>query len=395
MGEGPTAHPHQPPDSGAQGPGARPKALSCRHPHLGWFSVGVRRLEEARATGLACRGAHSHLLTRSSLHPSVVSCSLLPLVGRVCIGSVVVFCCVRGYDLRWVWRTMVLPARWAPFPFRPVHAWLVWCWPACVWSVYGQVAAAAAVLLARGRLGRLIIGMVCVGSIALLPVVVPPHVVYAAGMSVSVLVNGVVVCPSVMLCSLLQLVGRVCIGSVVAFCCVRGYDRRWGWRTTVLPTSWAPFPFRPVHAWLVRRWPACVWSVYGQVVAAAVVSLVRGCRGRLMVGWVCVWGLLRCCWWSYHRILPVWLARLCLRRFVVSWFVQVSRSVVWECSWAASAAVESQCSSVLVAMVVGGRGSLRCHWLVRRRSRTGPCTPCQVGAGRCARGLFTVTLRPP
>ena len=54
----------------------------------------------------------------------------------------------------------------------------------------------------------------------------------------------------------------------------------------MLQTGWEPFPFRPVHAWLVRHWPACVWSFYGQVVAAAVVWLVRGCRGRLMVGWV-------------------------------------------------------------------------------------------------------------
>ena len=54
-------------------------------------------------------------------------------------------------------------------------------------------------LLVRGRLGRLMVGLVCVGSIALLPVVVLPHVVYAAGMSVSVLVSGVVVCPSVVL----------------------------------------------------------------------------------------------------------------------------------------------------------------------------------------------------
>ena len=115
------------------------------------------------------------------------------------------------------------------------------------------------------------VGLVCVGSIALLPVVFARHVVYAAGMSVSALVSGVVVCPSVVLCSLLPLVGRVCIGSVLVCCCVRGYDRRWAWRTTVLPTRWAPFPF-------------CVWSVYGQVVAAAVVWLVRGCRGRLMVG---------------------------------------------------------------------------------------------------------------
>ena len=165
-----------------------------------------------------------------------------------------------------------------------MHAWLVWCWPACVWSVSGQVAAAAAVLLVRGRLGRLVAGLVCVGSIALLPVVVPPHVVYAAGMPVSALVSGVVVCPSVVWCSLLPFIGRVCIGSVLVCCCVRGYDRRWAWRTTVLPTRWAPFPFRPVQAWLVRRWPACVWSVYGQVVAAAVVWLVRGCRGRFMVG---------------------------------------------------------------------------------------------------------------
>ena len=111
--------------------------------------------------------------------------------------------CVRGHGRRRARRTTVSPTLWTPFPFRPVHAWLVWCWPACVWSVYGQVAAAAAVLLVRGRLGRLMVGLVCVGSIALLPVVVPPHVVYAAGMSVSVLVSGVVVCPSVVLCSLL------------------------------------------------------------------------------------------------------------------------------------------------------------------------------------------------
>ena len=129
---------------------------------------------------------------------------------------------VRGHGRRRALRTTVSATLWTPFPFRPVHAWLVWCWPACVWSVYGQVAAAPAVLLVGGRLGRLMVGLVCVGSIALLPVVVPPHVVYAAGMSVSVLVSGVVVCPSVVLCSLLPLVGRICIGSVVVFRCVRG-----------------------------------------------------------------------------------------------------------------------------------------------------------------------------
>ena len=70
---------------------------------------------------------------------------------------------VRGHGRRRARRTTVSPTLWTPFPFRRVHAWLVWCWPACVWSVYGQVAAAAAVLLVRGRLGRLMVGLVCVG----------------------------------------------------------------------------------------------------------------------------------------------------------------------------------------------------------------------------------------
>ena len=109
---------------------------------------------------------------------------------------------VHGHGRRRARRTTVSPTLWTPFPFRPVHASLVWCWPACVWSVYGQVAAVAAVLLVRGRLGRLMVGLVCVGSSALLPVVVPPNVVYAAGMSLSVPVSGVAVCPSVVLCSL-------------------------------------------------------------------------------------------------------------------------------------------------------------------------------------------------
>ena len=59
-----------------------------------------------------------------------------------------------------------------------------------------------------------------------------------------------------------------------------------GRHATLPPSRWTPFPFRPVHAWLVWCWPACVWSVYGHVAAAAAVWLVRGCRGCLMVGWV-------------------------------------------------------------------------------------------------------------
>ena len=58
-------------------------------------------------------------------------------------------------------------ARWTPFPFRPMHAWPVWCWPACVWSVYGHVVAPAVVLLVRGRGSRLMVGLCGVGSWAL------------------------------------------------------------------------------------------------------------------------------------------------------------------------------------------------------------------------------------
>ena len=97
------------------------------------------------------------------------------LVGRLRDGRVTVFCFVCGYGRRRVWRTTVLPTRWTPFLLQPVHAWLVRCWPACVWSVYGQVAAAAGVWLVRGCLGRLMVGLVCVGSVALLLVVASPN----------------------------------------------------------------------------------------------------------------------------------------------------------------------------------------------------------------------------
>ena len=107
------------------------------------------------------------------------------------------FCFVRGYGRRRAWRTTVSPTRWTPFPLRPVHAWLVRFWPACVRSVYGQVATAGAVWLVRGCLGRLMVGLVCVRSVALLSVVASPNVLCVAGTFVSVLVSCVLVCPSV------------------------------------------------------------------------------------------------------------------------------------------------------------------------------------------------------
>ena len=137
----------------------------------------------------------------------------------------------------------------------------------------------------RGCLGRLMVGLVCVGFVALLPVVISPNVVCADGTSVSALVSSVLVGPSAAQCGLSTLVGRVRNGRVAVFCCVPGHRRQRAWCTTVLPSRRTPFPFRPVHAWLVWCWPACVWSVYGHVAAAAAMWLVPGCRGRLMVRW--------------------------------------------------------------------------------------------------------------
>ena len=172
MGEGPIAHPHQPPDSGAQGPGARPNALSCRHPHLGWFSVGVRRLEEAPATGLACRGEHSRLLIWSGLRsrggPGVRSRSLW-LVGRLCNGRISALWCVRSYGRRRAWRIILSPTHGTTLPFRPLHAWLVWCWPACVRSVHCRVVLAAAVRLVPGCVSRLMVGLCAAASSAVQP----------------------------------------------------------------------------------------------------------------------------------------------------------------------------------------------------------------------------------
>ena len=75
------------------------------------------------------------------------------------------------------------------FPFRPMHAWVVWCWPACVWSVYGHVVAPAVVLLLHGCLSRLMVSLFAVGSLALQRAFARSDVVVV--MPVSVLVGNV------------------------------------------------------------------------------------------------------------------------------------------------------------------------------------------------------------
>ena len=111
------------------------------------------------------------------------------LVGRVRNGRAAVFCCVCGYGGRQAWRSTVLPTCPTPFLFRPMHAWLVWCWPACVWSVYGDVVAAAVVLFVHACLSRSMAGLFAVSSLALQQAFAPSDVVVV--MPVSVLVGNV------------------------------------------------------------------------------------------------------------------------------------------------------------------------------------------------------------
>ena len=72
---------------------------------------------------------------------------------------------------------------------QPMHAWLVWCWPACAWCVYGDVLAAAAVLLVLGFLSRLMVGLLGVGSLALQWALAQSDAIRVVVMPVSVLVG--------------------------------------------------------------------------------------------------------------------------------------------------------------------------------------------------------------
>ena len=100
-------------------------------------------------------------------------------------------CCVRGYGGWRAWHTTVSPTRWTPFPFRPLLAR-----PACVWSVYGQVVAAAMVLLVCGRVIRLTVGLFGVGSLALQRALAQSDLVCVGALLVSVLVGASCVGPA-------------------------------------------------------------------------------------------------------------------------------------------------------------------------------------------------------
>ena len=128
------------------------------------------------------------------------------------------FCWVCGNGGRRAWRTTVSPTCWTPFPFRPMHVRLVWCWPACVWSVYGHVVAAAAVMLVHSCLRHLMVGLFGVGSLALQRSLKRSDDVPVVVMPVSVWVG----CARVGLCTTRRVTSPVVVSRRVdAVCCVR------------------------------------------------------------------------------------------------------------------------------------------------------------------------------
>ena len=160
----------------------------------------------------------------------------------------------------------------------------------------------------------------------------------------------------------------------------------------VSPTRWMPFPFRPVHTWLVcvgrlacglfgvkwRLQLRCSWCA---VVVAASWSAWSACCSS------------RCYRWWYCRMLFLQPARLCQRWLVASRLVQVQRSAVRQRWLAPFVMVGSQCAVVFVGMVASGRGAPRCRHPVGRRSQFDPFTPGLFGVGRLACGLFMVMWR--
>ena len=171
------------------------------------------------------------------------------------------FCCVRGYGGWRAWRTTLSPTRWTPFLFRPLHAWLVWCWPACVWSVDGHVVAFAVVWLIHGCVSRLMVGLFGVGSLALLRALARSDVVRVVVLLVSVLVGHARVGLRLGLCCLL---GR-------GWCCAGAWPPSW-WGLL----RWCVAPPMVGRAVLMRA-PRPLWGVLCRCVAPPKVGAELAC----------------------------------------------------------------------------------------------------------------------
>ena len=88
------------------------------------------------------------------------------------------------------------PVRWTPFLYRPMHVRPVWCWPACVRSVYGHVVFAVVVLLVRSCVSHLLVGLFGVGSLSLQRALAQSDLLHAGVLLVAVLVGANCVGPA-------------------------------------------------------------------------------------------------------------------------------------------------------------------------------------------------------
>ena len=206
------------------------------------------------------------------------------------------FCCVRGYGGRRAWRTTVSPTSWTPFPFPPVQASLVWCWPACVWSVYGGVVAAAVALLVHGCVSRLMVGLFGVASWALLQALARSDVVRVVVLLVSVLVGRAQVGLRLGLCCLL---GQV-------WCCAGAWPPSW-WGLL----RWCLAPPMVGRVVLVRA-PCPLWGVLCRCVAPPKVGRAVLACGRPH-GPPCCFAAWPPSWWGVlcRCRAPLWLGVLC------------------------------------------------------------------------------------
>ena len=199
--------------------------------------------------------------------------------------------------------------------FGPLHAWLVWCLPACVWSVYGHVVAAAVVLLVHRCVSRLMVGLFGVGSLALLRALARSDVVRVVVLLVSVLVGCARVGLRLGLCCLLGR-GWCCAGAwppswwgLLRWCVaprmvgravlVRASRPLWGCCVGVCPLPRWVLCSRAAHrivvraallrgpprggacfagAWPPSWWGTLCWCLSAAVVVRGVVVLGLGCR---------------------------------------------------------------------------------------------------------------------
>ena len=161
------------------------------------------------------------------------------------------------------------------FSYRSMHVRQVWCWPACVRSVYGHVVSAVAVLLVCGRVSCLLVGSFRVGSLSLQRAPAQSDLLRAGVISVAVLVGAscgmfspCAVCP--LLGRKVMTIGRTAVKNLFLIWCPRPCPALAVLHAQPIIRYFAVFCSRPssfacaIHMYTPRRWQGPVgppWRV--------------------------------------------------------------------------------------------------------------------------------------